>query len=287
MFQSEHLGGVMHRGFAKSIVTLASAALAAGALTSGMARAENSDVSVRRAAERTIFSDDEIKDGFFKTAFHGELQFDRRVDRIRKFDQPVRVFVDNRGSPDRSAEIATIVADIHSRIDHLDLAITGNRKKANVLVMLVPEREFAQTIRSRYGETEAKEIQRALRPQCLSGIGKDRSFRIRRAEIILPVDAGEFTFYDCAYEELLQGLGLINDDDSVPWTMFNDDIQMGFFDVYDQYLVNTLYDPRIRPGMTKDQVNKLLPDVLPAVRSWVARAPKVAQPRAGTTSDLR
>ena len=275
----------MQRKFAKSIVAFASTALAAVALLGGVARAENSDVSVRRAAERTTFNNDEIKGGFFKTAFHGELQFDRRVNRIRKFDEPVRIFVDNRGPRERGAEIATIVADIHERIDHLDLAITGDRKKANFLVMLVPEREFAQTIRSRYGEAEAKQIQHTLRPQCLSGIGKDRTFRIRRAEVILPVDAGEFTFYDCAYEELLQGLGLINDDNSVPWTMFNDEVQMGFFDVYDQYLVNTLYDPRIRPGMTKDQVSKLLPDVLPAVRSWVAHAPKVAKPRAESRSD--
>ena len=66
--------------------------------------------------------------------------------------------------------------------------------------------------------------------------------------MILPVDAGEFAFYDCAYEELLQALGAINDDRSVPWTMFNDDVQMGFFDVYDEYLLNILYDPRVRPG---------------------------------------
>jgi Protein of unknown function (DUF2927) len=63
---------------------------------------------------------------------------------------------------------------------------------------------------------------------------------------------------------------LINDDPSVPWTMFNDDVQMGFFDVYDQYLLNILYDPRIRPGMTKEEVGKLLLDVLPAVREWIA-----------------
>ena len=81
--------------------------------------------------------------------------------------------------------------------------------------------------------------------------------------MILPVDADEFQFYDCAYEELLQSLGLINDDSSVPWTMFNDDVQMGFFDVYDQYLVNILYDPRIRPGMTKGEVDALLPDIFP------------------------
>ena len=48
---------------------------------------------------------------------------------------------------------------------------------------------------------------------------------------------------------------LINDDSSVPWTMFNDNVQMGFFDVYDQYLVNILYDPRVRPGMRKGEVD--------------------------------
>ena len=59
---------------------------------------------------------------------------------------------------------------------------------------------------------------------------------------IIVADAGEFVFYDCIYEELLQSLGPINDDTTVPWTMFNDDVQMGFFDLYDQYLLNILYD---------------------------------------------
>jgi len=65
-------------------------------------------------------------------------------------------------------------------------------------VALVADRHVNLTIRSRYGSDRAQEIQSALNPQCLSGIGKDKHFRIRRAEAILPVDAGEFTFYDCA-----------------------------------------------------------------------------------------
>jgi hypothetical protein len=209
-------------------------------------------------------------DGFFKTAFHAELQFDRRGERIRKFDEPVRVFVISRGAPDRRAEIATIIADIRAHVDHLDLAMTDDRQAANFVVTLVQSRDLARTIRARYGADRAKQIEQSLHPQCLSGIGKDRSFRIRRAEVILPVDAGEFAFYDCAYEELLQALGVINDDSSVPWTMFNDNVQMGFFDVYDQYLLNILYDPRVRPGMSKGDLDKLLPEVLPAVRAWVA-----------------
>jgi Protein of unknown function (DUF2927) len=54
--------------------------------------------------------------------------------------------------------------------------------------------------------------------------------------------------------------------------MFNDDVQMGFFDVYDQYLVNMLYDPHVRPGMTRDEVSALLPDIFPTVRAWVTNA---------------
>ena len=255
-----------------TLMTIAGLAMAFAAIGSGPAKAENPDITSRRASERTDFTNDEIKDGFFKIAFIAELQLDKRTERVRKFDEPVRIFVTGRGLPDRRAEIATIVADIRSRVNHLDVAVTDNREDANFVVMLVGKHDLVPTIRSRYGADRAKQIQQSLHPQCLSGIGKDELYRIRRAEVILPVDAGEFTFYDCAYEELLQALGTINDDQSVPWTMFNDDVQMGFFDVYDQYLLNILYDPRIRAGMTKGQVGAILPEVLSTARAWINSA---------------
>src|SRR6202790_696503 len=244
------------------------AMLAAG-IGNGPAVAENPDITSRRASERTDFSNEEIKDGFFKIAFHAEMQIGAPAERVRKYDEPVRIFVISKAEPDRRPEIAAIVDDIRARVNHLDVAITNDRAAANFTVTLVAERDLAQTIRSLYRGERAQRIQKSLNPQCLSGIGKDSRYRIRRAEVILPVDAGEFTFYDCAYEELLQALGAINDDRSVPWTMFNDDVQMGFFDIYDQYLLNILYDPRIRPGMTREEIDVLLPDVLATARIWV------------------
>jgi hypothetical protein len=269
-------------------LAVATAAALVSALSGVPAHAEDAEVSARRAAERTNFSNDEIKDGFFKTAFRGELQFDRAGERIRKFDGPVRVFVDNRGEPDRRAELAAIVADIRAHIDHFDLAMTQDRARANFVVTLVPRRQLEQTILAHYGRDDARAIDRKLAPECLSGIAKDGRYRIRRAEAILPVDNGDFFFYDCAYEELLQGLGIVNDDKSVPWTMFNDDVQMGFFDIYDQYLLNILYDPRVRPGMTKNEVDRLLPEVLPAVRTWVTSVnpPRDARPGANSHAAL-
>jgi hypothetical protein len=53
--------------------------------------------------------------------------------------------------------------------------------------------------------------------------------------------------------------------------MFNDNVSMGFFDVYDQYILNVLYDPRIKAGMTVAEVKAVLPDVLADVRAWVRK----------------
>src|SRR3984893_11061964 len=253
-------------------MTFAAIALTLAGFSGHSAKAENPDISSRRASERTDFTNDEIQDGFFKIAFNAELQLGAPAERVRKFDEPVRIFVVGNAAPDRRSQIAAIVDDIRARVNHLDVAITNDRRAANFTVTLVAARDLRRTIRARYGHDHAKRIQRSLAPQCLSGIGKDERYRIRRAEVILLVDAGEFTFYDCAYEEMLQALGAINDDRSVPWTMFNDDVQMGFFDVYDQYLLNILYDPRIRAGMTREEVNVLLPDVLATARTWVTNA---------------
>ena len=233
--------------------------------------AEDPEIANRRATERKAFSDAEIIDGFFKVTFGAELGVAGRVDRIRKYDGPIRVYIDNRAHPNRSEQVASVVADIRARIRDIDLTVTGRRSEANMVVSLVRDQDLARTIRSLYGIDRARHIQRSLEPQCLSGFRKDESFRILHADVILVADAGEFVFYDCIYEELLQALGPINDDTTLPWSMFNDDVRMGFFDVFDQYILNILYDSRIRPGMTRREVQAVLPDILPSVRAWVAQ----------------
>jgi hypothetical protein len=59
--------------------------------------------------------------------------------------------------------------------------------------------------------------------------------------------------------------------------MFNDNVSMGYFDVYDQYLLNLLYDPRIKAGMTVQDVRAVLPDVLADVRGWVRKVNNLSE----------
>jgi Protein of unknown function (DUF2927) len=253
----------------KRILVIAVAAAAFGGEVWRTApAAEIPAIASRQRAEKKAFTDAEITDGFFKTAFGAEYQLAGRVDRIRKYDVPVRVFADGNRR-DRKAQLAKVVADIGQRVAHLDIAMTESRDDANIVVTLVRDRDLYRTIAKSYGRQRAREIKTSLDPQCLSGFRKNERYEIEHSDVILTVDNGDFVFFDCAHEELLQSLGPINDTSSVPWTMFNDNVSMGFFDVYDQYILNILYDPRIRPGMTIAEVKAILPGVLADVRAWV------------------
>jgi hypothetical protein len=240
------------------------------------ASAENSAVASRQRAEKKTFTDSEITEGFFKTAFGAEYHLAGKVDRIRKYQMPVRVFADGN-RPERKAQLTKVVADIGQRVQHLDIAMAETGESANILVKLVRDRDLYRTIMTFYGSERAREIKSSLDPQCLSGFRKNENYEIEHSDVILTVDNGDFTFLDCAYEELLQSLGPINDTSSVPWTMFNDNVSMGYFDVYDQYILNILYDPRIKAGMTVVEVKAVLPDVLPDVRAWVRKVNRLAE----------
>jgi hypothetical protein len=240
------------------------------------ASAEIPAIASRQRAERKAFTDGEIIEGFLKTAFGAEYHLAGRVDRIRKYHTPVRVFADGSRS-DRKSQLAKIVADIARRVQHLDIAMTDSSAGANVLVKLVRDRDLNRTISKFYGSQRAREIRGSLDPQCLSGFRKNERFEIEHSDVILTVDNSDFTFFDCAYEELLQSLGPINDTATVPWTMFNDSVSMGFFGVYDQYILNLLYDPRVKAGMTVAEVKQVLPEVLVDVRSWVRKVNGLAE----------
>jgi Protein of unknown function (DUF2927) len=244
-------------------------AIALGSVAAPAHAAENPAIAARQRAEKKTFTDSEIIDGFFKTAFGAEFHLAGRVDRIRKYQGPVRVF--GAGRPDRKAQLAKVVADIGRRIAHLDIAMASTIDDATIVVTLVRDRDLIPTIRRFYGEERAREIRSSLDPQCISGFRKNERSEIEHSDVILTVDKGDFVFLDCAYEELLQSLGPINDTASVPWTMFNDKVSMGFFDIYDQYLLNILYDPHIKAGMSVDEVMAVLPAVLPDVSAWVRK----------------
>src|SRR5947209_20072618 len=104
-------------------------AAADGMLVQQAAAAELAGIAARQRVEKKSFTDAEIVDGFMKTAFGAEYHLAGRVDRIRKFDGPVRVFAETDRA-DRKAQLARVVADIGTRVQHLDIAMTDTSEAA-------------------------------------------------------------------------------------------------------------------------------------------------------------
>nr|WP_281356573.1 DUF2927 domain-containing protein [Sulfitobacter algicola] len=68
----------------------------------------------------------------------------------------------------------------------------------------------------------------------------------------------------CIQEEMAQAMGLPNDSDAARPSIFNDNEEFGVLTNHDLMLLRMLYDPRLKPGMTIEQVTPILPKVTKA-----------------------
>jgi len=80
----------------------------------------------------------------------------------------------------------------------------------------------------------------------------DAAFAIIRAE------HPESLMTQCIHEELAQGLGLPNDSRHARPSIFNDNEEFGLLTRHDELLLEMLYDPRLRPGMTAMEARPIL-----------------------------
>src|SRR5687767_11525069 len=100
-------------GLSRIAVTLAAlAVLAPGLPPAAIAAGEHREISARRAKERKVFTDKQIANGFFKVAFGAELEFGSKIERVRKYVRPVRVYVESNARPDRRQDVAKVISDI-------------------------------------------------------------------------------------------------------------------------------------------------------------------------------
>lgn len=217
--------------------------------------------------QHTRFRTGEIARGFLALAFGSDLRIGARKAGIRKFTEPVRVLIRSAGAPDRTAQMRGILDEYAAAEPALRLRIIDAARsadEANVIVRLINERDFAPTLEEALGRETAAALLRRTDAQCMTNVASDLEGRIIRVETLIIVDQGEDVFRDCAYHELLHVFGLSGHDQSNPWTTLNQERMVGYLAVYDRILLNLLYSPQIRPGMSPDEVRRALPEAIAA-----------------------
>ena len=70
----------------------------------------------------------------------------------------------------------------------------------------------------------------------------------------------------CIEEEIAQTMGLLNDNQDVRPSIFNDDQEFALLTTHDEYLLRILYDARLRPGMRPAEAEPIVARIITELR---------------------
>jgi hypothetical protein len=210
------------------------------------------------------FSDAELIGGFMRTVFGSEYpSWGWQAGMVKKYVKPVRVYVDDRSSARRGSEVVAFVRTLPRLIDGLQVFVVADPAAANYRIFVIDRADYRRVV-SR--EVYARTTSDYAPGRCLVRVVSSHS-GITRSDAAIVADEGDFLFHRCLVEEVLQGLGPVNDDGALPESVFNDRSKHSTFTSFDRHILNMLYHPLIRPGMTREQSAEVLPVVAAEVQA--------------------
>ena len=167
---------------------------------------------------------------------------------------------------------------VHSRPD-ITTAATIVSKNTGILVKFTqngPDANIgmAFTDRHRYGEildmipmTATERIpdlkRQANGTRCYATTFRDGRHVITGAVVLIGTDLSAFDRRRCVYEEMVQLTGLLADHCAYQPSIFCEDDRQTFLPTEaDRVLLRTLYDPRLRPGMTRAEAMPIAREII-------------------------
>ncbi len=215
----------------------------------------------------SAYSVEALTDGFRRTVFASEFGgFGSGY--VRKFSGPVSFYIRPVTGADRAKvrEVRRFVRQVDRSVRNFSARFVSNEQSADFVVHITPRRLYARTVRQDvYGRNSAP-----VRGLCMVRARYGRS-GISRSDAVIVSDEGNKLFQRCMVEEILQGLGPLNDDSSLKLSVFNDTSNFSTFRRFDRLLLNILYDPRIKNGQNWRRTRRILPTVIEDTKRRIGR----------------
>ncbi|MFK5980317.1 MAG: DUF2927 domain-containing protein [Rhizobiaceae bacterium] len=214
-----------------------------------------------------VARDAEVIRGFNLTVFGAEYApFGFQSRYIRKFRKPVRFYIHNMSRKNRTKAARRFILSLNRIIKGLKTRIVSSPAKANFNIYVVDRKDYVNIVRTKiYRQPNATAPGKCLVRSVFSRKG------IKRSDAAIVSDGGEALFKRCLIEEILQGLGPLNEDKSLWRSVFNDASKQISFTRFDRLILNMLYDPRIKNGTSLKKVQEILPEVLRSAKKQVRK----------------
>ena len=223
----------------------------------------------------------ELADDFLDLTF--ELESGERLDRLLRYEGPVRVYLRSAGLAPYRPDLEALLARLRAEAG-VDIAETRDPARAQIFVEAVPAAQITRVFPTAAcfivpGESD---WQGFMRRRSEARVRWPDQATLERAAIFLPLDTTPQDVRDCLNEEITQALGPADDLYRLPDTIWNDDNFHGMATPFDMVILRTLYQPELRSGMTRDEVAAMLPRLLARTNPkgrGLPRRPRAAESR--------
>lgn len=221
------------------------------------------------------FGNAELIRNFESIAFHKEfadgdaLRVETTPVTLVKWESPVRWTLTGDGATPQDREAYRKLTARLERLTGLDFQEEEEEPDIFILIATRRGRDLFLDAIDRMGAGDrmgliAEWARNDLYP-CVGQVGRSRTPEgwENKATIVIKDETEGLLRLSCIQEELVQTLGLLNDDAAARPSIFNDDQEFALLTRHDEYLLRILYDPRLEYGMSAEEG-------MPIVREIVA-----------------
>ncbi|MEO1103864.1 MAG: DUF2927 domain-containing protein [Pseudomonadota bacterium] len=224
------------------------------------------------AGTARAFDDSALIQGFLVTVFGAEVgdgDDGTASSVVKKFTGPVTYRILSTASVNHTKTLRDFLGQLADTVQNLRFVELMAPAQAQIMIYLVDRHEYVPTIRATVWDGVDTAF---LEANACSAVLAARRSGIERANIYLVADEGFVGLAHCMVEEIAQSLGPANDNNLLTHSIFNDASSINVFGLFDWYILNMLYDVRIRPGMRAEEVLPILPSVIADVRRLLPHA---------------
>jgi len=222
----------------------------------------------------TPFSADDLARNFETLTFYSEYSSagssPGSAGSLSRWSGPIRVsteFAPRIPAAQQDGDRAVVNSYVRrlARVTRHPISISARSANFHVFVAGEDDQAFIQTrMRELIPDIKQKDINLFLNvPRsiyCLvvafSGSGTPHDYT--RAIALIRAEHPDLVRQACIHEEVAQGLGMPNDSLQARPSIFNDDDEFALLTNHDELLLQMLYDPRLKAGMTADEARPVV-----------------------------
>ncbi len=219
---------------------------------------------------------------FIETAFYNvalQHEYSSGTKPLAKWQQPIKIWIDHRvGDKELHQELAELHTQHLAQVTQHPISLVDKESEANVKWIYTRQSKWISESKRVLNLKSIEHLNSAI---CTAGYRTNAKGEIVYAGIIIPVDQARSRgkLVACIVEEITQVLGLPNDSDTAYPSIFNDHTPEDLLSPLDVVLLQLLYEPELKPGMTKAQVKPIVQKILKRYQETgvLKRAPNTTQ----------